>query len=92
MRDIMSQQYEPWNIRNELPVGDVTIGKGQHVRVYGFNDIEPPLVLVRGRVRPFEGDLRLTAGQAESLGRPQLAAMSVWPECAAHNSNKGRQS
>jgi hypothetical protein len=54
-----------FDFTKELPVADIRIGARSHLRIYGFNDIAPALIELRGEhlIRP----LHLTVQQAEDI-------------------------
>jgi hypothetical protein len=55
------------DFRTELPSADVALGSKQHIRIYGFSDITPPLVEVRLSCGNLDGVLNLTVDQAVEL-------------------------
>lgn len=57
-----------------LPVTDVDIGKRQHVRIYGHNDLQPALIEMKFRCREVDGTLNLTCAQAEAIAAGLVAA------------------
>ena len=62
------------DFRIELPTADILIGKRQHMRIYGFGDITPPLVELRLFHHGCEEVIRLTVAQAREIAAGIAAA------------------
>jgi hypothetical protein len=65
------------DFRIELPTADVPIGKRQHVRIYGFADITPPMVELRLLHHGCEEVIRLTVAQAREIAAGIAAAADL---------------
>jgi hypothetical protein len=55
------------DFRIELPIADIQIGNRQHLRIYGFADITPPLVELRLFRHGCEEVIYLTVEQAHGV-------------------------
>lgn len=65
---------EPANFMDELPIGDIRLGRNSFVRIYGYADIEPRLVELRIFKDGFDDVHHLHVEQAEKIGEALLAA------------------